>query len=605
MSKILKSVSGVLSGAGRAAKAYPATVLCAVAFAVISLLQIQFDLSRYEFVLSCMKWALALGAIFGMAAVAAQECYFSQKNAPLASNLLALGVAVIVYIALYLSGAGEGRVSETAGMRVLAAMFVSIVAYVMIAGRRSEETDFVRSLFMAHKSFFIAFIYGLVALVGASGVAGAVQGLIYPDMSSKVYGYITTLAGLLAFLLFVGYFPPLGAGKAPERREQAQRKPQFIAMLLSYILIPIMLALTVVLLIWALLNVIGITKSDFGELAAIAAAYTIGGLWLHAMTSDSEAGVAKLYRAVYPVAAIIILIFEAWAVIRRLLLFGLKTTEYAFILIWVLAAAGSLLLLAMRDRDRRKQAHRAIAAVACALVVVAVLPAVGYIDLPVAAQVARLQSLLESEGMLKDGKLIPAAEMPSPAARAAITDAVDFLAYSEGKLPAWFDKDLAYGEVFREKMGFDKLWLNEDGTPSGGDLPHGIFLYAEPEAIRIEEFTWAVNLTGRQADVVVKTNRGEYIISWQNTVDKGSPSIKITLDGNVEIERSLEDFISQLADKYSASSDKGTIAQSELLIELEGQNIYALLTLSEVSISEYEGKRSVWVSPSMLYIKEK
>ena len=65
-------------------------------------------------------------------------------------------------------------------MRVLATIFVSLVAFVMIAGRRSDETDFVRALFMAHKSYFIALLYGLVALAGASGIAGAVEGLIYP-----------------------------------------------------------------------------------------------------------------------------------------------------------------------------------------------------------------------------------------------------------------------------------------------------------------------------------------------------------------------------------------------------------------------------------------
>ena len=73
-------------------------------------------------------------------------------------------------------------------------------------------------------------------------------------MSNKVYGYITTLSGLLAFPAVRRLLSPLREGQAPERRERAQHKPLFIVVLFSYILIPIMLALTAVLLIWARLN---------------------------------------------------------------------------------------------------------------------------------------------------------------------------------------------------------------------------------------------------------------------------------------------------------------------------------------------------------------
>lgn len=605
MSKIIRSISGVLSGAGRAAKAYPTTVGYATAFALVCILQIQFDLSKYNFPLSCLLWALALGAFAGMTAVAAAQTYYESKNAPLASNLIALGVAIAAFAALYIAGGSAGEVSERAAMRVLAAIFVSLVAFVMIAGRRSDETDFVRALFMAHKSYFIALLYGLVALAGASGVAGAVEGLIYPDMSNKVYGYITTLSGLLAFLLFVGYFPPLREGQAPERRERAQHKPLFIVVLFSYILIPIMLALTAVLLIWALLNLFGVTDSNFEQLAAVTAAYTIGGLWLHAMTSDDDSGVTRLYRSVYPIAALVILAFEAWAVIVRLMESGLKTTEYVFILIWVLAAVGSILLLTMRG-ERRVEAHRSLAIVACVLAVIAVLPGMGYIDLPVTAQLVRLETLLEREGMLSGGKLTPAAVEPDAATRAAITDAVDFLAYSDGSLPEWFDDSMSHGEVFREKFGFDKLWIYDDGSTSDEQYGRGLYLFAEPDAIPVSEYDWALSLAGRFADVVVTTNRGEYAFVWLNPDNGGSPMIRITLDGNIIIEQSLGEFIAQLSEKYPAGSEKSTIAQSELMIRLESEEISALLTLSEVSITEHKnGERSVWATPSQIFVKEK
>lgn len=605
MSKFIKSVSGVLSGAGRAAKAYPTTVGCAVAFALICLLQIQFDLSDYSFALGCVQWALALGALAGMTAVAAAQTYMTAKNAPLLSNLIALGITVITFVLLYVSGGADQELSQSAAMRVMAAIFIALVAFIIIAGRPSRETDFTRSLFMAHKSFFIALLYGLVALAGASGVAGAVEGLIYPDMSYKVYQYIVTLAGLLAFLLFVGYFPPLGIGEDPERREHAQRKPSFIVVLLSYILIPIMLALTAVLLIWALLNVFGVTKSNFGELAAVSAAYTLGGLWLHAMTADGESALTRLYRTVYPVAALVILAFEAWAVVAQLMATGLKTTEYAFIIIWLLAAVGSILLLTMRSDEKRAEAHRSLAVVSCVLALAAVLPGVGYIDLPVSAQTARLESLLEREGILEDGKLTPADKVPDKETRAAITDAVDFLAFSGGNLPAWFDKGLYQGEVFYQKFGFEKLWVYDDGTTSEDIYDNGMFLFAESGAVEIGGYDWAVSLAGRYSDIGVKTDRGEYVIAWENPDKGGAPVIKITFDGKTVIERSLDDFVDQLKEKYPSSFDKNSVPQNELSLEITGEGITALLTLSEISVTEYKDSgRNIWVTPDYLFIKE-
>ena len=75
----------------------------------------------------------------------------------------------------------------------------------------------------------------------------------------------------------------------------------------------------------------------------------------------------RLYRSVYPIAALVILAFEAWAVIVRLMESGLKTTEYVFILIWVLAAVGSILLLTMRGAGAWKLTGHWLLSPACLL----------------------------------------------------------------------------------------------------------------------------------------------------------------------------------------------------------------------------------------------
>ena len=640
MGSFSKSVKGVLGGATRSARAFPVTFVCAIAFAVIALLRIQFEWlhdAPWDFILNCAQWSLALGALFGMAAITAAQIKSGTRGSLIAANLLGLIVVAGTFTAMYFTGTtttGEiwnanglwtggswlgssqnnPHINDTAGIRVIAAMFISLVVFIIYAGKNSMEpadsgkTDFTRALFMTHKSFFTALLYGLVALAGASGVAKAVQGLIYSDMSYKVYQYIITLSLLLAFLLFVGYFPDFRKGADTERREKAQHQPRFIEALFSFILIPIMLALTVVLLVWAVMAVTGAAKFSFIQLYSSSAAYTIGGLWLHAMTAKSENGAAKLYRAVYPVAAIIILAFEAWAVVTRLVGYGLKTEEYAFILIWVLAAAGCVLLII--NRKHIASAHRTIAVISCVLAAFAVLPGIGYVDLPHSAQIARLESLLKEKGMMQNGALIPATEQLDEKSRAEISDAVDFLAYgSKGELPPWLDKSYAGNDVFKSKFGFEKLRFDNNGSPVENPGKYReVYLTAKSTAIDISEYRWSVNvieMNKNETGAVIKGDNGTYGIYWY-TAENGIPILKIENGGNILTEYSLNDYIAGLSGKYPSGSGTVEVPAEEMSISIDTAGIKALLVLSNITINEHEnGEARYWINPGQLYVREK
>jgi hypothetical protein len=611
MESFTKSVTGVLGGALRAVKTFPVTVGCAAAFTVIVLIRIQYSWSSealYDYIFTCAQWSLALGALLGMTAVAVSQVYMRAKSSNAALNVFAAASVVVTFTALYFGGETQvNGISQISALRVSAAMFVSLVAFVVIIGHPSDETDFTSSLFMVHKSFFIALLYGLVALGGASGVAGAVQGLIYSGMSYKVYQYIITLSALLAFLLFVGYFPILREGTDPERREKAQHEPRFIEILLSYILAPIMLALTVVLLIWAVMNLFGVTKSSFEQLSAITAAYTLGGLWLHAITSRDDNASVKLYRAVYPVAALVILAFEAWAVATQLLKHGLQTTEYLFILIWLLAVAGNIIILVKRG-IKRPSAHSSIAVVACALAIIAVLPFIGSIDLPIAAQTTRLKALLQSQNMLEGDVIIPASTEPDKETRAAITDAVQFLTYSGGKLPAWLDKDYSQSDVFSKKFGFDMLWLNNDGVPTDNGQSHEVYLSPSESAVDISGYSFAIGLSDTaksQSGITFTATHGTYTVNWNTDDVSGIPTLLIKLDGKTVLEQNFDSYVSGLLDKYPLGTGSVEVPRTEMVVTIKGENLTALITFSSISITEYSnGSRNVWIMPDQLFILE-
>jgi hypothetical protein len=444
-------------------------------------------------------------------------------------------------------------------------------------------------------------------MAGTSGVAGAFQALLYREMSEKVYMYLATLVGFLAFAIFVGYFPDFRKGQHDAHRAEAQKQPRFVEILFEYIMIPIALALTAVLLIWTGKIMVTGSWPIFLQLSGIATGYTVGGLWLHVLVTCNESGLAKFYRRFYPIAALVILAFEGWALLIQLGKSGLKMTEYSFILIWIIALVSAVLLLIIKER-----AHNVIAALICAVAVFSVLPVVGYQALPVTSQVSRLEKLLVSQGMLEGDQLLSAAAIPELAVRESITDAVDYLAYAEdAKLPVWFDRRLGESNVFKSKLGFEQAWPKPEGAPvSGPGGSMGISLMLPPGAIDISDYRWVVNLQQGKglAAVTFDGDKGSYRINWTMTPPNGLPALKIELDDRVILDQDMNVYIDRITAAYPPGQGAPTQATfKDMSLQLETPEVTVLLVFSNVDIyvDPRQDIMNYGLNLSALYLKEK
>jgi len=617
MNVFVRSVSQVLRGAGKAFQTFPAAILCAAAFAIVTMVRIQLDWPQqeaYNFVLNCLHWGLALGAIFSLTAITYAQSRSYKPSSFMTANILGIVAAVIAFLALYMLGAADpavtgsryAAVSALAAARVSAVMFISFMAFIYLAGFPKEQSDFARSFFMTHKAFFIALLYGAVLEAGVSGVAGAIQALLYPGMSEKVYMYIATLIGFLAFTIFVGYFPDFRIEHDDERREIAQKQPRFIEVLFEYILVPVILAMTVVLLLWAGRTVLSGMVVNFTQLAGIATSFTMSGIWLYVMITHNQSGMAKFYRRVYPIAALVILGFEAWALYVQLGKAGLKMTEYNFGLVWMVALFATLLLLFIKDK-----AYPAIVAFTCTIVLVAVLPVIGYQALPVSAQLNRLENLLISQDMFKDNQIVPATTEPEEKVRESITDAVSYLASApDAKLPTWFDRKLNDSQVFKSKLGFEQTWPKPDVTPGpGGYL--GTSLQLPVEAVDISGYRWAITMgpsaeKGRST-AMVQGNKGTYMIYWTMN-PPGVPSIKITLNDQVILEQDLNDYVDRITGKYPPSAQptqRGTFEDLSLKLETPELSVLLIFNNVDMNVNVRADQINYWFNLNAIYLNEK
>lgn len=618
MNVLNRSISQILRGAGKAFQTFPASIACAFAFAIVTIIRIHLDWPQqetYNFLFNCLHWSFAVGAIFSLAIIAGAQSFFNNKRMFVFANLIGAVASVIVFLFLYFLGESQEEISRysiisgIAVARVSVLMLISILAFIVIAGYPKEESDFAKSSFMTLKAFFIALIYGLVIMGGGSGVAGAVQSLLYHAMSYKVYMYIGTFAGFMAFTIFLGYFPNFIKGQVDQHREIAQKQPRFIEVLFVYIMIPIVIALTVVLLIWSGRTVITGVWPTFVQLSSIATSYAIGGLWLHIMVTHNEAGIARFYRKFYPIAALVILAFEAWALYVQLGKTGLKIPEYVFSLLLIVTVLSCILLIIMKAK-----AHHKIVIITSTIALLAVLPIIGYYSLTISAQADRLEQLLISQGMFKEGKILSAATEPELTIRESITDAVEYLATArDAKLPDWFDKDLGNNEVFISKLGFEKVWAKPDDifdNGPGGYLATSIFL--PTEAIDINSYDWALNLQGDfqkgQEYVEIDGDNGVYRVYWITNKLDGIPTLQIVLNGDEIMNYDMNDFIDALSKKFppvKGEPYEGTFM--DMSVELTSTQADVLLVFSNIEINAdpQADQINYWINLDAMYLNEK
>ncbi|MGE4589198.1 MAG: DUF4153 domain-containing protein [Acidaminococcaceae bacterium] len=618
MNSFVRSVIQVFQGAVQAFINFPAAIACAAAFTAVTFVRIYLNWpaqTGYIFLFDCLQWSLAFGAIFSLAVITAAQSRFEEKQPFILANLLGILSAAVAFGLLFIWGGkapefgniASNSLSDLALARLSVATFVSFLAFIVFAGLPKEKPDLVKSLFMTHKAFFIALIYGMVLLSGVSGVAGAVQALLYQGMSYKVYSYIAALAGFFTFAIFVGYFPDFHNGESDERRTVAEKQPRFIEILFGYIMIPIMIALTIVLLLWTGRIVLEGIWPSFWRLSGIATSYAVFGIWLHAMTTHHETKLAVFYRRIYPFAALIILGFEAWALVVQLEKTGLKTVEYYFCLTWLFAVVSVVLLLLFKE-----SAHLKIFAWISILMICSVLPVIGYNVLPVKAQTARLEKLLIGQNMLVDSKLVPAAAEPPEKVKEGITDAVSFLANESGAdLPVWFEKKFTDGEVFKSKFGFRQTWpRNDSGVPAGNYLATNLYVSSQP--IDITGFNWVIKPPRLMSKGTpwgeIKGSRGLYKIIWTLNYQDGMPSLKIMLNENLLLEQNLNDYFNKIAQLYPPGKSRMQSASlADMSLNIETPEVRVLLVFNDVhiNVNVRDNKTSYVVNVEGIYLQEK
>ncbi|OLS02697.1 DUF4153 domain-containing protein [Tissierella creatinophila] len=604
-------IQKVFKGAAKSFYRFPAAIISAIVISITAIIKITMDWEvqqTYTLLFDSIQISFFLGAVFSMATVALEEVRSDRKKSSFVlANVSGIVLAIISFLLLYFYGGkiGEDKIvylSDIAMARVSVAIFVSIVAFVYITSKSKFVDTFSDSFFITQRAFIISAIYGLVIMAGVSGVLGAFQALVYRNLDSRVYQYLGVAVGFLTYTIFLGYFPSFRGTENKEEIDKVKEQPRFIFVLFDYILIPIIMALTVVLLIWSVRVLLKGVDVSFNQLSSIASSYVIIGIWLYIMVSKHDTKIAEFYKRVYPFAGILILIFEAWALFAQLNKFGLKTAEYSFLMIWIFAIISVLLLIFLKDK-----AYRKVAITAIVISIIWVLPIIGYQDITFNSQVNRLRKTLINEKLLVDDKIVSNNKEVEYVIRGEITDAVDFISYSEKQnTPIWFKKDLNDEKVFKDTFGFEKTY---GVYPDPSEYTSSNFRL-ETDAIDISDYSLSLRvLPNEKSDTTnrFKGKNGSYEIMITREFQR-VPKIIVKLEDKIIVEEDMSKYLSDLSIKYNSKQNSEIkVPFEDMNVIIETEDISILLVFDNINIyrDQIKEKTDYYVELHGIFVKNK
>ena len=603
MNVIKKAILGTLKGALYSYQKYPTAMIGATLLAILTSIRIADDNLWRPVLFDKWQMIFVLTALIGLAFTAWLQTRTETKKA----GLISLAGLIVILPLYFLIQPIDERIPQLTVIRVLAVSVIAVIGMLIIISYKQDNTDFNKRFFMLHKAFFIALLYMLVVMGGSNFIAAAVKALLYNDMPYDVYQHLSTWSAFLGFAFFLGNLPAFHKNTDLKEIQSSQRQARFIEVLFVYVMIPIIMVLSFVLLLWSLRMVVTGDWPPFEQLASIFSGYVLLGVWLTIMVADSANGLAKFFRRVYPVTAIVFLLVDAAAILRQINLYGIKAGEYAAIVIWIFAFTTAIFFLV-----RPVKFNHLTAWLAAALILVSVLPLTGFNDITAGSQTRRLRAVLEKNNMLQNDQIIAAPEnnLPEKTDQILITEASFYLAEldSRTKLPSWFPEQEDINSRFNTIYGFQSRWDDGDWIST----PRAAWVWHESAVIDVSEYQLAITSDIDTTDITKQfsTDKADYEINWktQKYETPSVPQLTITRDNEVIIDQSLKDFLEPIAEKAKeAGTYQISLPAEDMHYTLDNQYVKVMIVFEAIDINweNTNQETSYNVNISALYFAEK
>lgn len=616
MNRFRQSLKMLLAGTMKTYRRFPVVMGAAVAFTILALFSVGLEAEtqeRYQLLLTSLQLALAMAAVSGLACISFVRTRNKSNAAFVLANIAALLLAAISFFVLFFWSRSSDPnfdwpvLDNLARARMLILIVAAFFLFLAALAHPEKRLNFSTAAYLVQIAGLMALVYGIVIGTGLSTIVLTVRTLLWSGLSDKLYAYVSILSSFIAFTVFVASVPLRDPKDLLQPPIQNRHQAPFVRVLLEYVAIPIFIALNVVLLAWVLRILLPGTAPLEEILSGTTMAFALGSIYLHIMVTDYPGKLASFYRRFSPYSLILILAVSAIAFSRQIAKEGLTGESYAYVLIVGFAVVAAILLIPWKER-----AHIPLVFLAVSLLIFAILPLVGAADLPQISQGRRLERILTDEGMLQDGQIVAADEVPDNDTRTAITRSVQEIAWSGGKhYPDWFEPEMANNDVFRRTFGFEIYDYWDDDYE---DKPYrDMRLTGSTGALKTAEYDWvSVFFRPEEYDPwndeiisEIDGRNGQYLFTWI-TDGESLPRFTIERDGETIYDETLDDYIDRLLERYPLGSGEVKPQAEDMVYAIRTEGLDLLLYFDDIMIAEdaEQNSYSYLFSPRLVLAKE-
>jgi len=465
-------LKNALKGLTYAIVRFPLTSVFLLAAAIVRSIDVQEGKGNYT------KYFLTLivGAFLGAVAQMVYE-RFSRKPS---SGVVLNTAAAILTLGYFLTIIPVPELSTEITVRTMVAIFALFIAFIRIPAIMSRIT-FNESFMAAFKAFFISVFFAGVIFAGISLILGATNILLF-RVESKAYSHALNIVFVLFAPIYFLSLIPVYYGESDDTRPEETIKqkedrigrmadcPRYLEILISYIIIPLTAAYTVILAVYIILNVGRKFWTD-NLLEPLFVAYSITVILVYILASRLENRFAQLFRRIFPKVLIPIVVFQTVASVLKIGDTGVTYGRYYVILYGIFATIAGILFSFMPVRR-----NGIIAGILIVLSLVSIIPPVDAFTVSRESQIAILRDTLEKNHMLEGNTIRPDPGIPV-GDKARIAGSMEYLNRMDyiGHVP-FLPKNFNYYSDFEKTFGFDQYG-------PGAEIPEFIYLRLADDAI--------------------------------------------------------------------------------------------------------------------------
>jgi len=573
--EVKKRFQNKFDGILKATNRYPLTMLLLLAAAITSAMIIQQDVDHYvQYLVTFL-----IGALLSMVAQQAYERFFTKESERLLLMGGALVLAAVYFFAIY----PDDTFNLETGIKTGVAVFALLMAFIWIPSIKSETT-FNESFMATFKAIFITALFTVIISGGTSLIIFAVDNLLFSVADNAVLHTLNIVYTLFAPIFFLS-FTPFYLGKRDrnitdeqlalreEKLERAVSCPNYLSILISYIIIPLTALYTIILLAYILLNIGG----DFWTknlLEPLLVSYAITVIVVYILASHLDNKFAHYFRKIFPKVLLPIVLLQTIASIVKISDMGVTYGRYYVILFGVFAIIAGVIFSFMPVKK-----NGLIVAVLLIFSVISIIPPVDAFTVSRANQINLLKETLLENNMLENDKISPNSTI-SNNDKKKITQTIRYLedmGYT-AKID-WLPKDINYNTNFQDTFGFTQVYDPVDNGMEQSE--HAYLNWGINPVINITGYQHMVQLFIHSSDdgyeyepepvIKIEQDGSTYKI-LQNKNDNGDILIVVMNENEEElIELNTEEIFTKILGKYNGNEmtvEEATITEENDKVKL-------------------------------------